>query len=118
MIETALIRYLNNKLDVQAYAEYPEPENAPSQFVLMEKTGSGVSNRLSRATIALQSYADTLLDAMRLNEEVKAAMDELPGELDSITRSKLNSDYNFTDTSTRKYRYQAVYDITYYKEDV
>lgn len=116
MIETALIRYLNNKLNVGAYAEYPE--NAPAQFVLMEKTGSGIFDRLSRATIALQSYADDLLDAMKLNEQVKEAMDELPWEVDGVTRSKLNSDYNFTDTSTRKYRYQAVYDITYYKEDV
>ncbi len=116
MIETALIRYLNNKLNVEAYAEYPE--DAPAQFVLMEKTGSGIFDRLSRATIALQSYADDLLDAMKLNEQVKEAMDELPWEVDGVTRSKLNSDYNFTDTSTRKYRYQAVYDITYYKEDV
>ena len=116
MIETALIRYLNDKLNVEAYAEYPE--DAPAQFVIMEKTGSGISDRLSRATIALQSYADTLIDAMKLNEQVKEAMDELPWEVDSVTRSKLNSDYNFTDTSTRKYRYQAVYDITYYKEDV
>lgn len=116
MIETALIAYLNSKLNVEAYAEYPE--NAPAQFVLMEKTGSGISDRLSRATIALQSYADSLIDAMKLNEQVKEVMDELPWELDSITRSKLNSDYNFTDTATRKYRYQAVYDITYYKEDV
>lgn len=116
MIETALIRYLNDKLNVEAYAEYPE--NAPAQFVLMEKTGSGISNRLSRATIALQSYADDLLDAMKLNEQVKEVMDELPWEIDGVTHSKLNSDYNFTDTATRKYRYQAVYDITYYKEDV
>lgn len=116
MIETALIKYLNDKLNVEAYAEYPEI--APAQFVLMEKTGSGLTNKLSRATVALQSYADTLLDAMKLNEKVKEVMDNLPWELDSITRSKLNSDYNFTDTSTRKYRYQAVYDITFYKEDV
>ena len=116
MIETALIAYLNRKLDVEAYAEYPEV--APAQFVLMEKTGSGISNRLSRATVAVQSHADSLIDAMKLNEKVKKAMDELPWELDSVTRSKLNSDYNFTDTATRKYRYQAVYDITYYKEDV
>lgn len=116
MIETTLIAYLNEQLSVEAYAEYPE--NAPAQFVLIEKTGSGISNRLSRATIAVQSYGDTLLEALELNEQAKEAMNALPDELDSITHSKLNSDYNFTDTSTRKYRYQAVYDITYYKEDV
>lgn len=116
MIETTLIRYLNEKLEVEAYAEYPE--NAPEQFVLIEKTGGGGSSKLSKATIALQSYADDLLDAMKLNETVKEVMDELPWELDGVTSSKYNTDYNFTDTSTRKYRYQAVYDITYYKEDV
>lgn len=116
MIEATLIAYLSEKLSVEVYAEYPE--NAPAQFVLIEKTGSGITNRLSRATVAAQSYGDTLLDAIELNEQVKEVMDDLPDELDSITRSKLNTDYNFTDTSTRKYRYQAVYDITYYKEDV
>ena len=50
MIETALIAYLNRKLDVEAYAEYPE--DAPAQFVLMEKTGSGISNRCSHTPTA------------------------------------------------------------------
>ena len=30
----------------------------------------------------------------------------------------LNSDYNFTDTETKEYRYQAVFDINYYQEDI
>ena len=34
-------------------------------------------------------------------------------ESTNIFKSSLNSDYNFTDTSTKKYRYQAVYDIYY-----
>lgn len=116
MIETTLIAYLNSNLSAEAYAEYPE--DAPDRFVLIEKTGSGIVNRLSRATVAVQSYGESLLDAMELNEQVKEAMDALPDRIDGITKSRLNSDYNFTDTSTRKYRYQAVYDITYYKEDV
>lgn len=35
-------------------------------------------------------------------------------EKDEISRVKLNSDYNFTDTQKKKYRYQAIYEITYY----
>lgn len=116
MIEAALIEYLNNKLDVNVYMEYPEI--APAQFVLIEKTGSGITNKLMRATVALQSYAKSLLEAAELNEQVKEAMDAMPWNHDGISRSKLNSDYNFTDTATRTYRYQAVYDLTYYKEDV
>lgn len=114
MIETALIKYLNDNLDVGTYAEYPE--KAPTQFVLIEKTGSSINNMIASATIAIQSYADSLLKTMQLNEKVKEAMDNF-WSLDNIVRCELNTDYNFTDTSTRKYRYQAVFDITYYKED-
>ena len=33
--------------------------------------------------------------------------------LPEIGRSQLNSDYNFTDTTTKGYRYQAVFDLIY-----
>lgn len=36
--------------------------------------------------------------------------------LDEIASVKLDNDYNFTDTETKEYRYQAVFDITYYQE--
>ena len=49
----------------------------------------------------------------QLNEETKIAVDSLI-ELDEIASVKLNTDYNFTDTTTKKYRYQAVYDIKHY----
>ena len=50
--------------------------------------------------------------ASELNEIVKEKMDDLI-TLPNISKSSLNSDYNFTDTQTKKYRYQAVYDIYY-----
>ena len=52
---------------------------------------------------------------LRHNEKVKAAMKRII-EQDEISRSTLNSDYNFTDVITKKYRYQAVYDLKYYQE--
>ena len=63
--------------------------------------------------IAVQSYATSMERAALLNEEVKAAMNEIV-ELDDIARCDLNSDYNYTDTSTKQYRYQAVYDLVHY----
>jgi len=35
-------------------------------------------------------------------------------ELDSISSCGLNSDYNYTDTATRRYRYQALFNIVYF----
>lgn len=65
--------------------------------------------------LAIQSYAPSMYEAARLNERVKAAMDSA-AELDAVSASRLNSDYNFTDTTTKRYRYQAVYDLVYFNE--
>lgn len=111
MIEQILLDYLTDKLDVDVFPE--QPEIKPDSYVLFEKTGSSRTNLINRATIALQSYAPSMLGAAELNEEVKKAMDAIV-TLDAVGSSRLNSDYNFTDTTRKGYRYQAVYDITHY----
>jgi hypothetical protein len=89
------------------------PEDPTGQFVIIDKTGSSVTNRITKANFAIQSYADSLYDAAALNEQVKAAMDSML-EMDTISKVELNSDYNFTDTDLKAYRYQAVFVLTYY----
>lgn len=111
MIEKTVRDFLSRKLAVPVWMEVPS--DSPASFVVLEKTGSGRSNRISTATFAAQSYAQSMLEAAALNEQVKAAMDDL-ADLDAICRSQLNSDYNFTDTASKRYRYQAVYDVTHY----
>ena len=37
--------------------------------------------------------------------------------LDDVISCKLNSDYNYTDKETKRYRYQAVFDIRYYEKE-
>ncbi len=115
MIEATVRNFLNEKLDVPAWLEMPKGETIPSAYVLIQKTGSSRYNHIDHATFAIQSYNDTMAKASLLNEAVKAAMDNLI-TLQNISASKLNSDYNFTDTQTKQYRYQAVYDITYKEE--
>lgn len=113
MIEEVLLNYLNDSdLSVTAYAQRPEVE--PDSYVIVEKTGSQRTNRIETATIAIQSYAKSLYGAATLNEEVKALMDEMAGSCDEIGSVRLNSDYNFTSTTAKKYRYQAVFSITHY----
>lgn len=110
MIEELIIRYLNRVLDVPAYAEMPEEQM--ERFVLVEKTGSARENHINFATITLQSYAESRISASGLNEKVKIAMDNIVAH-ENISKSKLNSDYNYTDTTRKKHRYQAVYEIVY-----
>ena len=111
MIEKIVLRWLEMKLSVPAYLAMPE--KPPPRFVFLEKIGSGRNNQISRATFVAQSYGKNLLDAMNLNEEVKAAMDGIT-ELSEVTASRLNSDYPFPDEERKRYRCQAVYDLTHY----
>lgn len=111
MIEVIVLKYLNNRLSVPAYMETPEP--APEKYVLLEKTGTSRRNYICSAVFAVQSIAGSLYEAAELNEEVKAAMEKLP-ETENVSRCALNSDYNFTDTTTKKYRYQAVFDLVHF----
>lgn len=110
MIETTVLNYLSEELAEPCYMEVPaEP---PATFVVIDKTGSSRLNLVNEATLAIQSYAATKAQAAELNERVKSAMDNII-TLADIGGVKLNSDYNFTNTQTKKYRYQAVYVLTY-----
>ena len=111
MLIPDIIAYLESALTLPVYAEVPA--NPPKKFVIVEQTSGGRTNLINDATVAVQSYANSLLDAMTLNDAVKDAMYDII-TLDSITACRLNSDYNYTDTAQKKYRYQAVFNITYY----
>lgn len=114
MIETIVLNYLLSKtLSVGTHIGLEVDINPPQKYIVLEKTGSGRSNHINRATIAIQSICRTsLADAADLNEEVKEAMDAIT-ELPEVFSCDLNSDYNFTNTQTKEYRYQAVFDIYY-----
>lgn len=113
MIEKTVIDYLSGVVSVPVLAEVPA--DPPDAFVLVEKTGGGSTNRIRRATLAVQSWAASLLEAAQLNEQVLAAMDGLCA-LDDVAACGLTGDYNYTDTSTKHHRYQAVFVVHYYQE--
>ena len=110
IIEVYLIKYLSKELGIDVYGQEEDAEDG--SYVVIEKLGSYVENFTRHATIALKSYGATLLESAELNERVKSAMDDIIKKPE-ISCSKLNSDYNYTDTTTKKYRYQAIYDLVY-----
>lgn len=111
MIELIILNHLKSKLSEMVVME--KEETMPNAFVLMEKTSGGESNHVSSATFAFQSYSKkSMYEAASLNEKLKIAVKSLI-ELDAIASVKLNTDYNFTDTSTKEYRYQAIFDFKY-----
>lgn len=114
MIEKVIYEYLKNQLSGDNIPVHMErPEEKPSCYVLIEKTGGGEDNHIKRSTIAIQSINTSLFKTAALNEKVKDLM-RAAISLDAISKVSLNSDYNYTDASTKEYRYQAVFDITHY----
>lgn len=114
MIEKILYDYLSATLSVPVCMQKPEKLTA-DEYVMIEKTGSSTANHMETATIAIQSYGSSLYGAALLNRTVKAAMRGAL-QLNEIAGIRLNTDYNFSDTATKQYRYQAVFVITWYEE--
>lgn len=111
MIEMTILDYMSENLPVPVYMEFPsEP---PNRFVVLRKGGSERENLVDTSIFVADSYAESLLEAAKLNEQVKAALDSLV-ELDAVSCSKRGGDYPFYDTQNKHYRYQAVQNITHY----
>lgn len=111
MIEITVKNHMEKKLVVPICFEIPS--DPPSRFVVLRKADSGREDLLDSAMLVAESYAESLLEAGRLNEQVKTALDSLI-ELDSVSSSKRGGDYPFPNTKIKRYRYQAVQNITYY----
>ena len=112
MIEAVILDYLSTELNpVPAYMEVPATH--PDTFVVITRTGGNIRNHLHESTFAVQSYGPSLYETAALDEQVVEAL--LAAEsLDEISSVRLNSHYNYTDTPTKRYRYQAVFDISHY----
>lgn len=109
MIEIIILNHLEKRLDCPVVLSLADGFKE-SRFVRFERVGSSKTNLVNRVSFAFQSYGSNLLEAAELNEELKSAISEI-STLDEIGSVKLVSDYNFTDDSTKKYRYQAIYEI-------
>lgn len=113
MIEKTMLDYLNENLEEPVFMEFPIG-NTPERFYVLEKTGGNRSNQIAYATFALQSYGGSRYGSAAMNlVGINTMLDAV--QLDSVSSVSLNSDYNFTDTTRKRERYQAVFDITHYE---
>lgn len=114
ILEAFLIDWLGEQTGLDVYGEVPEGH--PAAFYLVERTGSQTANHITTATVAIQSWnSGSMYEAAEMNETMIETMKSLVQEPE-ISACKLSADYNFTDTDTKYYRFQAVYNITYYRE--
>ena len=116
LIEEKIVAYLNacqalETTPVPAYGVIPSP--MPATFITVERTGGRSQNQLRSATIAVQCWAGSIDEAANLCAQVVDDMEGIISEPE-IARCSLNAHYNFTDESTKRCRYQAVFDLVHY----
>jgi len=109
IIEKTIRDFLSSRLNVPVYCE--RPEKKPEAFVIVSKAGSSRTDRLNRANISILANAGTLYDAMTLDQQIKDIMDadDIPD-----VNCVFEGDYNYTDTASKTYRYQCIYNTYYY----
>ena len=112
IIEAYVIAYLDD-LGYRVYGEVPK--STEGEFVTVERTGAGWKNQIDSATLAVQAWADTMLEAATLADAVAEDLRSMIGE-DEISSVSVTGPYNYTDPRTNKYRYQAAVYVVYYKE--
>lgn len=110
MVETIIKNYLES---VQEIPVLFEQQAGLEEVYIVEKTGGGETNYIRTAMLTIQSYAATKARAAQLNEALIGYMLAAVG-LPDVSSVELNSNYDFTDTATKSYRYQAVFDIVYF----
>lgn len=112
MIEILLKSFLEKETNTKTYLVLPDKK--PDSFITLEKIGSSNINNLDSSIFAIQSWANSMYEAAKLNQQIKKLLQTQFMELENISKANINSDYNFTDTTTKKYRYQMVVEIFHY----
>lgn len=114
MIETIVRNHLTSLLPFPVYLE--RPETRPDRYAVIENTGGNESNFILSATIVVHTYGATMRDAAEMAWEVKHAMDKITGLNDVSACRVETAPMNWTDTTTKTYRYRAVYQLIYMED--
>lgn len=115
IIEQKVIEYLVGDdypdATVPIYAETPIAP--PLEYYIVQLTSADETDFVRSATVAIQSVSEiSLWNAAQMCEWIIEAMRAFD-TVENVFSCDLNSAYNWTDTDTKQYRYQAVFDISY-----
>lgn len=113
MIEKITRDYLESALNIDVFLSVPPAP--PARYIDIERTASGMENRLYSVTFAIRSTGVSLLDAIETNDAVCDAIEVMAENLPNIMRAEVISAYNFPDLERHKDRYQAVVMIFFHK---
>lgn len=110
MIERKVIEYLIKKTGIPTYAE--KPNKNPDEYIVIKNIDNGRTDCIDAVTISIMSYAQTLDNALALNQKVKNAMYDIVA-LENISKCKLGGGGQRIDTQSKTYAYESIFNIYY-----
>lgn len=115
MIEKIIIKKLDKAISgIRAYGETPEEKD--EDYILVEKTDSGIEDQIWQSVIEVQSISKkSKFKASWMNDQVIKVLRNIQNS--SIASCTLTTSYSSTKTATKEYSYKAVFEITHYQED-
>ena len=112
MIEKTIRDFLASK-GYEAYVQIAPTQAHGNRYVVIQRTGTSLSNLVSGARIVVQSYAPTLYEAGTMSDELICLMCYRLTETKNISACRLENAYPQIDLRTKENRYQTVFYVTY-----
>lgn len=116
MIEDYTLRYLSAQLDGVPGA-IGQPSPLPPTCFAIKKTDAETTDMIPTDTLSIYAYAPSEYEAAQLNERIKQAMLAMAGQ-DAICNVAFYTDFSDDDTEYKVPRYQSIYNVTYYSDEV
>ena len=104
--EAALIAWLNADVAVLVEAFGSIPEVRQSSFITVERTGGQQTSLFDSPTLAVQCWAETRSEAMKLADLVAARLRGGWRQQSYVAACDVNSIYNFPNPDSGQARYQ------------
>jgi len=111
LFEEVLLKYMNQNMKIKSYTERSSSQE--DEFYVIDRIGGSSNRSYDTSTIAIQSYAKTKYRAAKNDEAMRKCILEMVS-LDNILNVELNSFYDYTDTNTKNFRYQSVFEFKHY----
>ena len=116
VIEDYILRYLSAQLEGVPGA-IGQPSPLPPTCFPIKKTDGETKNLISTDTLSVYAYATSEYESAQLNERIKQAMQAMD-EQDAICNVAFYTDFSDDDTERKVARYQSIYNVTYYSDEV
>ena len=117
MIESIILQYLSEILEVPVSLEIPNEEL--EQYVVFEVVDRNKTDFVDAVTIEFNSYADSKYNAALLDKQVRKCIEEMISipNICSVEIGGGRSSGDSHDRETKRYRYRSYYNIYFYEED-